>query len=81
MSAKRHDGTIEGYYKLDNSKNVEEITNIFKNSGMVSEVSKETDCLKLTFNKNEYDYDKFYALINNVNNDYSDLTSEDEYYL
>ena len=76
-----NDGTIEGYYKLDNSKNVEEITNIFKNSGMVSEVSKETDCLKLTFNKNEYDYDKFYALINNVNNDYSDLTSEDEYYL
>ena len=76
-----NDGTIEGYYKLDNSKNVEEITNIFKNSGMVSEVSKETDCLKLTFNKNEYDYDKFYALINNVNNNYSDLTSEDEYYL
>lgn len=76
-----NDGTIEGYYKLDNSKNVEEITNIFKNSGMVSEVSKETDCLKLTFNKNEYDYDKFYALINNVNNNYSDLTLEDEYYL
>lgn len=76
-----NDGTIEGYYKLDNSKNVEEITNIFKNIGMVSEVSKETDCLKLTFNKNEYDYDKFYALINNVNNNYSDLTSEDEYYL
>ena len=76
-----NDGTIEGYYKLDNSKNIEEITDVFKNSGMVSEVSKETDCLKLTFNKNEYDYDKFYALINNVNNDYSDLTSEDEYYL
>lgn len=76
-----NDGTIEGYYKLDNSKNVEEITNIFKNSGMVSEVSKETDCLKLTFDQNEYDYDKFYALINNVNNNYSDLTLEDEYYL
>ena len=76
-----NDGTIEGYYKLDNSKNIEEITDVFKNSSMISEVSKETDCLKLTFDQNEYDYDKFYALINNVNNDYSDLTSEDEYYL
>ena len=35
----------------------------------------------LSFDQNEYDYDKFYALINNVNNNYSDLTSEDEYYL
>lgn len=76
-----NDGTIEGYYKLDNSKNIEEITDVFKNSSMISEVSKETDCLKLTFDQNEYDYDKFYALINNVNNNYSDLTSEDEYYL
>ena len=75
------DGTIEGYYKLDNSKNIEKITDIFKNSGMVSEVSNETDCLKLTFNQNEYDYDKFYSLINNMKNNYSDLTSEDEYYL
>ena len=76
-----NDGTIEGYYKLDNSKNIEEITDVFKNSSMISEVSKETDCLKLTFDQNEYDYDKFYALINNVNNNYSDLTLEDEYYL